>query len=312
MTEDIFGICKDNAESQLSIMRHVAQELFGNRDDLIIGVNGSVARREYTSGSDVDHFFLSTVCSCADLSKEESDFRQALEAKGLRMPAADGVFEGSLFKDKLLSPIGGEDDTNKTLTRRMLFLLEGEWIFNQEAFEGLRESLISTYLSNGVEDEKLALYLLNDIIRYWRTICVDFEYKTSDGKKPRALRLAKLRMSRMLLCFAGFVAVSNAVNMPLDAKRRHLVELFSRHAIDRMDTLLDSKFSSAKDMYGQFLSKLDNKEFREALNQEGAEGMDTSEYREMGQLARSFKEELVNILLADRNSNEQVIKAILL
>lgn len=312
MTKDIFAICKENAESQLQIMREVANELFRDRADLIIGVNGSVARREYTSGSDIDHFLLSTVCNCVDLSKEEGDFQKALEAKGLKMPAAGGVFEGSLFKDKLLSPIGGEDDTNKTLTRRMLFLLEGEWIFNKEAFEDLRESLIATYVSDRVEDNRLALYLLNDIIRYWRTICVDFEYKTSGGKKPRALRLAKLRMSRMLLCFAGFVAVSKAVNLTTEEKRKRLVDLFSMQAIPRMDELLGSHFSKAKGFYGDFLSKLDDSDFRAVLAQEGDEGMDTQQYQEMSRLARSFKNELIDILLNDQNENAQVIKAILL
>ena len=109
----------------------------------------------------------------------------------------------------------------------MLFLLEGEWGFNQEAFEKLRSDLISAYVSDTLDDDKLALYLLNDIIRYWRTICVDFEYKTSDGTKPRAIRLAKLRVSRMLLCFAGFVAVAEAVDMTAKQKRDRLVSLFS-------------------------------------------------------------------------------------
>ncbi|MEP1933395.1 MAG: hypothetical protein ABJJ37_19140, partial [Roseibium sp.] len=277
--------------------------------------NGSVARREYTSGSDIDHFFLSTVPESTqevDLSAEESEFRSVLEGKGLKMPASGGVFEGALNADKLLSPIGGDNDTNKTLTRRMLFLLEGEWIFNQKAFEELRVKLISQYVADSLDQDKLALYLLNDIIRYWRTICIDFEHKTSGGKKPRALRLAKLRMSRMLLCFAGMVAVAEASDLPPNEKRERLVELFSQQGIGRLEGILSDEFSSAKLLYGQFLSSLDDSNFRSKLNLDGDEGMQTPEFEKMTELARKFKSELVDIMLNHYGPSTRIVHAILL
>lgn len=315
ITSDIFGQCKTDADNAIKKMREVASELFEGRSDIIIGVNGSVARREYTSGSDVDHFFLSTVydsCNRVDVSTEEKSFREALESKGLKMPANGGVFEGALYEGKLLHPIGGDEDTNKTLTRRMLFLLEGEWIFNQSAFDELRRQLIAQYVSDGLEDDKLALYLLNDIIRYWRTICIDFEYKTSGGEKPRAIRLAKLRVSRMLLCFAGIVAVAEAHDQTAVKKRARLVELFSMQGIDRLDTSLDNKFTEAKECYGKFLLKLDDPDFRSKLELRGQEGMDTQEYTDMVELARNFKAELVGILLEHYGQESAIVKAILL
>ena len=315
ITSDIFGQCKINADNAIEKMRDVASELFGERSDIIIGVNGSVARREYTSGSDVDHFFLSTVCdSCnrVDVSTEEKKFREALESKGLKMPANGGVFEGALYQGKLLHPIGGDEDTNKTLTRRMLFLLEGEWIFNQSAFDELRRQLIAQYVSDSLEHDKLALYLLNDIIRYWRTICIDFEYKTSGGKKPRAIRLAKLRVSRMLLCFAGIVAVAEANNRTAVEKRARIVEIFSMQGIDRLEELLGNKFTKAKKCYGEFLLKLDDPDFRSKLELRGEEGMKTQEYNDMVKLARNFKAELVGILLTNYDTKNDIVKAILL
>lgn len=296
-------------------MRNVAAELFGDRQDLIIGVNGSVARREYTSGSDIDHFFLyvnDVSSQDVDLSGEEYEFRKALEFKGLKMPASGGVFEGALNADKLLTPIGGDDDTNKTLTRRMLFLLEGEWIFNQGVFEDLRVKLISQYVADSLEHDKLALYLLNDIIRYWRTICIDFEHKTSGGKKPRALRLAKLRMSRMLLCFAGMVAIAEASDLPPNEKRDRLVELFSQQGITRLEGILSEEFSPAKQLYGQFLSSLDDETVRSKLNLDGDEGMQTPEFEEMTELARKFKNELVKIMLSHYGPETRIVHAILL
>jgi hypothetical protein len=309
---DVFERCKKNAEMAIFQMREVALEIFGERSDIIIGVNGSVARREYTSGSDVDHFFLSAATEPVDISCDEEAFCAKLKERGLKMPAAGGVFEGALPVENLLRPIGGNDDSNKTLTRRMLFLLEGEWIFNQGAFEDLRGKLIAQYVTDDLETNKLALYLLNDIIRYWRTICIDFENKTSDGIKPRAIRLTKLRVSRMLLCFAGMIAVAEANDLSALEKRRRLVELFSKQGIDRLESLLDDRFFKARDCYGIFLEKLDDPKFRCALELEGAQGMETQEYRDMVELARDFKSELVGILLDHYGSKSVIVKAILL
>lgn len=308
----IFERCKENAENEIEKMREAAIDFFGDRRDIIIGVNGSVARREYTSGSDVDHFFLSTSEDCVDISNEEQQFREALEKQDLIMPAAGGIFEGAMAQNSLLSPIGGEGDTNKSLTRRMLFLLEGEWIFNKEAFENLRTQLIAQYVSDKLDKDKFALYLLNDIIRYWRTICVDFEFKTLGDKKARALRLAKLRMSRMLLCFAGMIAVSESNNLAPQQKRDRLVVLFSQQGIERLNTVLKSEFEDAKDIYGVFLTKLDDPDFRSKLDQKGDEGMKTVEYQDMVQLARDFKGELVKILLNLGPERGSIVKAILL
>lgn len=47
-------------------------------------------------------------------------------------------------------------------------------------------------------------FLLNDLTRYWRTICVDYaaKHREQDGKKW-ALRNAKLRLSRKLIYASG-------------------------------------------------------------------------------------------------------------
>ena len=75
-----------------------------------------------TCGSDVDLFFLA-FGETEQSSREIKDaYRASLTENGVKMPAQDGVFEDILGVDDLLSNIGGDDDTNKFLTRRMLYV----------------------------------------------------------------------------------------------------------------------------------------------------------------------------------------------
>ncbi len=170
----ILSGCEAESTRQLNLMRDIAQEMFAGDRNHLIGVNGSVARRECTRGSDVDLFFLFDGKETDDETREaQQAYRRRLEKDGLSMPASGGVFEKPLGVDRLVDTIGGGDDTNEFITRRMLFLLEGEWIHNRTMFERTRDRLIEGYVADGLGDGKLCMFLLNDIIRYWRTIFGD-------------------------------------------------------------------------------------------------------------------------------------------
>lgn len=185
---------KQKSEERLNLLRKTAADMMGDKQ-ILIGVNGSVARREVTSGSDIDLFFLlpDGEISEKEASELRGTFADLLNEHDIKMPAKGGVFDNMLRSKKLVEDIGGEEDTNTNITRRMLYLLESEHVYNVREYEDLRRRLIERYVPDNLEEHKHCLFFLNDIVRYWRTICIDFEHKTSDGTKPRAIRLIKLR-----------------------------------------------------------------------------------------------------------------------
>ena len=303
---------RERSEDILKTLRSVAAELPCLTSDIIIGVNGSVARREVTSGSDVDLFFLTLDGDLAAAKSAQEEYRAKLVEKGIKMPAHGGVFENPIRTTQLTATIGGEDDTNTYITRRMLYLLEGEWVANESGFNDLRSTLIARYISEDLDDQKIVRFFLNDVIRYWRTICVDFEHKTADSTKPRAIRLVKLRLSRMLLYVAGIAAARQTVGCNSEAKRMKLAELLAVPPLERLGLIHgQDKLQKVQALYANFLSALDSEEIRARLELPGAEGVATKEFEQLTEVARDFKVELLTLLGMDTNG-DPLMEALLL
>jgi hypothetical protein len=106
------------------------------------------------------------------------------------------------FTKNLGSP---EDDSKNTFTGRLLMLLESRPLLGEDIYGVALEAVVSSYFKD-YEDNKdqfVPAFLFNDILRMWRTFCVNYEYYRTKGSSKSKTKLFKLKYTRMLTCYSA-------------------------------------------------------------------------------------------------------------
>jgi predicted nucleotidyltransferase len=276
-------------------------------------VFGSLARYEWTSGSDLDWTLLIDGGVDVEHARTASLLRANVEAAGLKQPGPTGVFGSMTFSHALIHLIGGEDDTNRNTTRRMLLLLESRPIDADGAYQRVIDAVLNRYLQNDFREFRPAVprFLLNDLHRFWRTMCVDYasKYRERAGK-GWATRIIKLRMSRKLIFAAGLLSCFECdpklnPNLASQASQARQVEFLSqRFRRPPLDTVSEALLKWGQpasvdlifDSYDCFLSAMDDQAWRDHLDHLPVGHHPTdSRLRDLMQWSRDFEQGLLQL-----------------
>lgn len=240
-------------------------------DNITIIATGSYGRGEASDESDLDLFIIFDSDKPADdeIPSELLAIKNVVQEEISKDVGDSGTFgnQAIISFTEMSTNIGGQNDTNISLTRRMLFLLEGTWLFGEKRFEDYHKRLLNRYIQKSSPKSQVTKFLLNDIIRYYRTVATDFEYKVSEDKKPWGLRNIKLRFSRKLLYFGGLIVVAEMVGLDHKQRLDRSASLFRLPVVERIMKLgiNEEETRAILSIYELFIDKISNSETRDAL-----------------------------------------------
>lgn len=199
---------RDNASSKLNDVRSAftGSAKLATPDAYTVFCAGSLARGDIGSHSDLD-LFLITLHDEEDRNRLD-EIENLSVAITISRSLGFGAFSnrGQYLKvyslPELLRTVGSpKDDSENCFTARMLTLLESRCVFNDALYADVVERIIEKYFrdSRGKKDF-IPLFLLNDILRYWRTLCLNYEL-IRDLPAPWRKKNINLKFSRMLTVF---------------------------------------------------------------------------------------------------------------
>lgn len=260
---------------------------------------GSWGRGEVTEGSDDDFMVLVDGPEADDPEPTVASVGEVLKEK----PSEDGPFAEPVFSENLVNDIGLDADSNKNLTRRLLFLLESRSVSGEELVcRDVQAKILDRYLDDSVKAYRPPRFFLNDVVRYWRTICVDFAAKEWKGPEKWGIRNAKLRTSRKILFASGLLPLLECSRFDLGPMREFIERELAMVPVDRLArAFLENgavdEGARALGAYDEFLGLLHEAAFREALEGVTREASrDSAEFAKAEEIGRELQGGLLALL----------------
>lgn len=153
--------------------------------------------------------------------------------------SGDGRYLEILYVGEMERILGSpKDDSQNSFTARMLLLLESQPVYGADIYNALLERIVGFYYRDFSDhaDSFLPTFLTNDVLRFWRTLTLNYEHHrlellaekalTDEERRQRkaesALKNYKLKLSRLSTCFS---MVAHLCSCPPPVTEQTVLEL---------------------------------------------------------------------------------------
>jgi hypothetical protein len=281
--EDLVGELADRrfyTESRIETLQGKLQEA----EAIAVGkacvyATGSFGRLEASAHSDLDLFIvgksddsnhsllkkLDEICIKADLIEVTREL-------GFPPFSGDGRYLVHHSVGRLVKALGTqEDDFENTFTARLLLLLESRPLLEKDVYREVTNDVIAAYWRD-YEDHKtdfMPAFLANDILRLWRTFCVNYEERTrrepEEDKAKGKVKNYKLKHSRLLTCYSALLYLLAVFDLNRTVSPSDAITMIGMTPTDRLRWILDQP--KLRDAHGTILNLLGKYElFLETTN----------------------------------------------
>lgn len=243
-------------------------------NDFTIFCAGSYGRLEAEQHSDIDLFFVSRAPKTDHTLSKEKQLRlfgkliETADNHSFPPFSNDCQYLELHYADDLLLRLGSrDDDYTNSFTIRMLMLLEGNWVYNQDVFRTAQEQIVETYYRDYPDHQATfePVFMMNDILRFWSTLKINYENKrnqppneSKEFKVKQKVKNFKLKFSRMTTCQAT-VASLGSFKAPL--KKEEVLDLISKPPTQRLTDIAErlpstsEKVAAVLEEYAWFLEQ---------------------------------------------------------
>lgn len=225
---------------------HSAARLIG--DKACVYVTGSAARGEMSTYSDLDLFIVSDVedtkpkLSRLDAIVVKAELINATKALGFPPFSGDGKYLETYTTKELCENLGtAKDDHANTFTARLLLLLESKPLLGDACYQGVIKEVLVPYWKDYARrsSEFRPVFLINDIIRMWKTLCVNYEARTEQQPDwqlaKRKLTNYKLKHSRVLTCYSALLYLMQVFHEQATVRPADVVDMVKLSPTERLE-----------------------------------------------------------------------------
>ena len=279
-TQSVFNARGDYTSSRIDIFKEriASVESLLGMGNLCIYATGSYGRLEATEFSDLDLFFIQDPDSpggkIGKIEKTliDADVIRLARKEGFPEFSRDGEFLHIHQMAEILGTLGGqEDDFKNCFTARMLLLLESRCLYRQSVYEQMLIKIINSYYRDyhDHENEFLPAFLANDIVRFWKTLCLNYEHRRNrpaedpDKKAKSQVKNLKLKFSRLMTSYSTLVWLAA---QPVGPAPENVLEMVMMSPVRRLEAVgssnqsVETLVAEALDEYAWFLQTMNQPE----------------------------------------------------